>query len=113
MKVRSVIPFILGAVFVIAIGLVTKEILTDYKIKSFVAQHLNDPDSAKFGQITRDNDGFMTCVEVNGKNRFGGYVGKQSVAVVLSPTDDKLNMFSGFGQKMSHADCVNLYIRVK
>lgn len=47
-------------------------------IQEAVKENLLDPDSAKFGDIieyTSDDGDKRACVEVNAKNRMGGYVG--------------------------------------
>lgn len=49
-------------------------------IEDAVRQNLIDPESARFGEIIEytDKDGSArVCVEVNAKNRMGGYVGEK------------------------------------
>lgn len=50
------------------------------KVKDAVRRSLIDPDSAIFGEIIDFKGGEIrraTCVEVNSKNRFGGYAGNR------------------------------------
>jgi hypothetical protein len=47
------------------------------EIKKVVRRHLTDPDSAKFGELIVGPDGNWACIEVNAKNRMGGYAGTQ------------------------------------
>jgi len=47
------------------------------KLKSIVKENLIDPDSAKFGDLVMDKTGHWACLEVNAKNRMGGYGGTQ------------------------------------
>lgn len=62
----------------------------DYKslVESAIRESLKDPDSAKFYDFTAPRKevmvehknfvyGYSTCVYVNAKNSYGGYVGKQ------------------------------------
>lgn len=46
-----------------------------HDVKEAVANELFDPGSAKFRNFREKIDGFSYCGEVNGKNKFGGYVG--------------------------------------
>lgn len=57
------------------------------KVKDAVKQVLIDPDSARFGEIINfksDTIRKATCVEVNSKNRLGGYAGKKVFVVFYS-----------------------------
>lgn len=67
---------ILAGLLVVA-GLATYAFMRPNAGEQVVLRHLNDPDSAQFGQSfrsKRDND--VWCGEVNARNRMGGYVGK-------------------------------------
>jgi hypothetical protein len=50
-------------------------------IKSAVIKILNDPDSARFGEIAILNNQ-CGCISVNAKNGFGGYTGTQQSLVI-------------------------------
>jgi hypothetical protein len=45
------------------------------EIKKLVRDRLIDPDSAKFGELLLGNKKSWACIEVNSKNRMGGYSG--------------------------------------
>lgn len=71
----------------------------DFKetIESYFKDILKDPESARFTNYSKpkkdwlsDNEisgetymGWLVCVEVNSKNSFGGYVGKEAYALLL------------------------------
>lgn len=50
-------------------------------IRAAVEDTLIDPSSARFGDIKHDNDFTVACIEVNAKNRMGGYTGNTPFAV--------------------------------
>ena len=57
----------------------TEQLLAE--AKNTVLASLKDPDSAKFGQFTIENEKFA-CLDVNAKNSFGGYTGMQSATLL-------------------------------
>lgn len=73
MKISSVIVAVAIASFftgaMAADSAEINEIKLQRLVRSYVSQHLKDPDSAKF----RNQHGM--CGEVNAKNGFGGYTG--------------------------------------
>ncbi|EBB1131587.1 TPA_asm: hypothetical protein GNB63_001503 [Salmonella enterica subsp. enterica serovar 6,7,14:g,m[p],s:[1,2,7]] len=48
-------------------------------VESSVKEHLKDPDSAKFyhGDFPYPDSSYVYCGQVNAKNSYGGYAGKQ------------------------------------
>lgn len=50
--------------------------MKEHKAKAYIASKLLDPSSAQFRNLKRN--GGSLCGEVNGKNRFGAYVGFQT-----------------------------------
>jgi len=63
--------FVLGACFFLAACNSTeKQAQEDFRA------HMKDPDSAKFGRFKAR--GNKACLEVNGKNSFGGYTGMET-----------------------------------
>ena len=50
------------------------------EIKQAVLVGLKDPDSAKFGKLTKAGDNYA-CLDVNAKNTFGGYTGIRAIAL--------------------------------
>lgn len=56
------------------------------RTKTLVQREMIDPDSAKFDDIKVY--GNRVCGYVNGKNRFGGYVGRKMFVVDLVGKDD-------------------------
>ncbi len=46
------------------------------KIKSAVKERLIDPESARFGAAVFNPENTQACIEVNAKNRMGGYAGQ-------------------------------------
>ncbi len=58
------------------------------EIKRSVKDALIDPDSARFrGDVVKSKDGNVACIEVNAKNKFGGYTGFSSA--ILRKSDGK------------------------
>lgn len=64
---------------------------TDYEalLKAWTVQHLKDPDSAKYGRISKPRKeymfedkvpfyGYAVCADVNAKNAYGGYTGSHT-----------------------------------
>lgn len=47
------------------------------ELKKLTKEMLNDPESARFGEITYSTSGKYAAVNVNAKNRMGGYTGEQ------------------------------------
>lgn len=59
-------------------------------VKDVVGEKMSDPDSAKFRKIVagKFKDGVVqVCGEVNGKNKFGGYVGYIRFTATFSKGD--------------------------
>ena len=85
---RSHMRFLSGTRFPNRMSLIAPQ---DYEriVRDWYLQNLKDPDSAKFGRITRPLKehaitnkfeqqavyGFSVCAEVNAKNSYGGYTG--------------------------------------
>ena len=72
-------------------------------IKNAVKESMFDPYSAVFEEVTIINNKFA-CVGVNGKNRFGGYVGKKQ-AVVANVGERWLYLRS---EDISHENCKSI-----
>lgn len=54
----------------------------EYKAKETIRATLSDPESARFRNVrAADETRVVVCGEVNGKNRFGGYVGYRGFIV--------------------------------
>ena len=51
------------------------------EVKQAVLVGLKDPDSAKFGKLTKVGDNYA-CLDVNAKNTFGGYTGMKTFALI-------------------------------
>lgn len=49
------------------------------KIKAAVKERLIDPESARFGTAVFNPENTRVCIEVNAKNRMGGYAGQNIV----------------------------------
>jgi hypothetical protein len=83
-KIKSAIA--VGAIVLIAASVYQ---FTVWKIKGAVLEVLLDPYSAKIENITFkeviNNAIIHTCVDVNAKNRMGGYVGKDTFTVLFDP----------------------------
>lgn len=71
------------------------------KAKDEVRRLLNDPESARFSQLTPGKQSGDTCGLVNARNRMGGYVGDTpfffekssgTTAIVKSPDDNDFRM---------------------
>lgn len=54
--------------------------------KAYVARNLFDPGAAQFRNMFRP-DMLHWCGEVNGKNKFGGYVGFRRFSVMAAPPE--------------------------
>lgn len=82
-------------------------------IKEWAASNLKDPESARFGAITKPRKewvvanlapvyGFSVCADINAKNSYGGYTGSQTFWFFIR--DNKIvraqNTFAGFPGKM-------------
>lgn len=55
----------------------TADMRLEYAAKKSVAKMMLDPDAAQFRSLRVLADGYSVCGQVNGKNRFGAYVGYQ------------------------------------
>lgn len=79
--------------------------------KTFVSHDLKDPDSAKFRDLffvtgdsrgeNRDKTKDSWCVEINGKNSYGGYVG-YTWAFVPASGNSVIMGSSALGQMATH-----------
>lgn len=77
-------------------------------VEDAVKEFLNDPESAKFGEITivENADGKEACATTNAKNRMGGYTGNKQITLSYN---DKLQKWSAInGWNISHAMCVDI-----
>lgn len=72
------------------------------EIKKAVANVLKDPNSVIFGDL--EIKGETACIEVNAKNAFGGYTGKQEA--ILAKVEGKW-LVAGIEKNISHSLCVN------
>jgi len=88
------------------------EELVRYVEKKSVLKNISsqffDPDSVEFRNVNFDN-GILMCGEVNGKNRYGAYVGFKKFYVVVSGIKDNLDVTvdddSDFSKRMIHGMC--------
>jgi hypothetical protein len=78
------------------------------EIKKAVVNVLKDPNSVIFGDIEVKNK--MACLEVNAKNAFGGYTGKQEA--MLSKVEGKWLVVT-IKKDLSHSFCVDEWLKVK
>lgn len=70
------------------------------QIKNVIKDHLVDADSAKFrGEVKYSADKKRACIEVNSKNKMGGYTGFNAVVV------DKIDGKWDVPMSMDSADC--------
>jgi len=70
---REPVLVIAGLSIMVAVGITVPPWLETREIQQAVAAGLADPEAARFRNIRKVESGF--CGEVNGKNRFGAYVG--------------------------------------
>lgn len=49
------------------------------ELKKIAKERLIDPDSAKFGELSFSKDRHLACLNVNAKNRMGGYAGESGM----------------------------------
>ncbi|HHQ4309280.1 TPA: hypothetical protein ACSP7Y_005369 [Serratia fonticola] len=66
-------------------------------VESFIREDMKDPDSAKFyhGEFPYPQKTAIYCGLVNGKNSFGGYVGKTLFSVLIfDGADNKIDIVS-------------------
>lgn len=76
------------------------------QIKKAVVRSFFDPEAARFGQVTvLSNE--LACVSVNGKNRFGGYVG-ESPTVASKIEGQWVSIGGNETKRLSHEACVEL-----
>lgn len=61
-------------------------------IKTKIASRLKDPDSVKISDVRINKDGYV-CGMVNGKNSYGGYVGKKPFMGLLATGLKKESFF--------------------
>lgn len=95
------------SVLAVTCGLLTA--CSDGAVKDAVREGLIDPESARFGEISYSDKGERACVEVNAKNRMGGYTGDKQMVVAKfegewTPIDDI---------ELSHETCVELINRME
>lgn len=74
------------------------------KMQEVVRASLKDPDSAKFGKMTRVTDK-RACLTVNAKNALGGYTGDQQAYLLKS--EDQWEVIY-IEDKLSHTDCIEI-----
>jgi hypothetical protein len=79
--------------------------------KDAVLETLIDPESARFGEISFSRSGKLACVEVNAKNRMGGYTGDNQV--VVAELDDGKWAVVDEAEEMSHDSCIKLIDQMK
>jgi hypothetical protein len=77
---------------------------TNSAVKDAVLEDLIDPESARFGEISYSKDGNHACVEVNAKNRMGGYTGDQQMFVDRADGE----WTAGYSLDISHDQCVRM-----
>lgn len=77
------------------------------EIKKAVVNVLKDPNSVIFGDL--EIKGETACIEVNAKNAFGGYTGKQEA--ILAKIEGKW-LVAAIEKDISHALCVNKFLEV-
>ena len=75
---------------------------TDKAVKDAVRDDLVDPDSAQFGRVSFNDDRTWACVEVNAKNRMGGYTGE--VQTVLQKEGGHWRVYGS--SAIAHEQCV-------
>ncbi len=77
------------------------------EIKKAVINVLKDPNSVIFGDLEVKNK--MACLEVNAKNSFGGYTGKQEA--MLSKVEGKWLLVT-IEKNISHSFCIEKWLEV-
>jgi len=96
--------------FLMVFGLLTiagcsSDYALKWKAEAYIANLLNDPDSAKFRNI-RVLHGGTVCGEVNGKNGYGAYAGftkfvwsatSDSMAKIMKQSDDSYVAIDSYG----------------
>ncbi len=85
-------------------NLMSKEKVEEGKMQAAVLASLKDPDSAKFGKMTRIKDK-GACLTVNAKNALGGYTGDQQA--YLMKTESKWEVFQIEGG-LGHQGCIEI-----
>ena len=85
-------------------NLISKEKVEEGKMQEAVLSSLKDPDSAKFGKMTRVKDK-GACLTVNAKNALGGYTGDQQA--YLMKTENKWEVFQIEGG-LGHEGCIEI-----
>lgn len=77
-------------------------------VEEAVRDILNDPDSARFGEITIVDtaEGRKACATINAKNRMGGYTGDKQMTLFY---DDDLQKWSVVNDwEFSHEMCIDI-----
>ncbi|MDO9050648.1 MAG: hypothetical protein Q7U70_04065 [Methylotenera sp.] len=74
------------------------------KLQAIVRANLKDPDSAKFGKMTKIHER-KACITVNAKNALGGYTGDQQAYLMKS--DNKWEVFQIEGN-LGHEGCIDI-----
>lgn len=70
-----------------------------------------DPESARFGEVTFSDNDKLACVEVNAKNRMGGYTGDSQI--VVAELDGGKWAVVNEAEDFSHGACVELINKMK
>ena len=77
-------------------------------VEEAVKDILNDPDSARFGEITIVDtaDGRKACATINAKNRMGGYTGDKQMTLFYNDDLEKWSVVNDW--EFSHETCIDI-----
>lgn len=90
MKAAQFITFV--AIGLSCVGCSSKDSKAIKAVESAVREQLRDPNSATFSNV-RVVDGNIVCGEVNSKNGFGGYAGKQRFLGTFTGSTAQVDIF--------------------
>lgn len=79
------------------------------KMQEAVLGSLKDPDSAKFGKMTKANES-NACLTVNAKNSMGGYTGDQQAYLIKSKNKWEVLQIDG---DLGHDMCIKILSEIK